>query len=59
MEHSFRRFRQGAGGFRDVLAAQSNAANARFQWVESRANLARAQWRLAAAVGRFGTALTP
>ena len=53
------RFRQGAGGFRDVLAAQSNAANARFQWVESRANLARAQWRLAAAVGRFGTALTP
>ena len=48
------RFRQGVGGFSDVLSAQNAAANARFQWVESRANLARAQWRLAAAVGRFG-----
>jgi outer membrane protein len=48
------RFRQGVGGFADVLSAQNAAANSRFQWVEARANLRRAQWRLAAAVGRFG-----
>lgn len=53
------RFRQGVSGFSDVLSAQTSAANARFQWVESRANLARAQWRLAAAVGRFGAIAVP
>lgn len=48
------RYRQGVGGFNDVLTAQNAAANARFQWVEAQANLRRAQLRLAASVGRFG-----
>ena len=48
------RYRQGVGGFADVLSAQTTAANARFQSVESEANLRRAKLRLAAAVGRFG-----
>jgi outer membrane protein len=48
------RYRQGVGSFSDVLTAQNAAANARFQRAEARANLRRAQWRLAAALGRFG-----
>ncbi len=50
---STERYRLGVGSFSDVLTAQSSAANARFQVVETRANLRRAQLRLAAAVGRF------
>ena len=51
------RFRLGVGNFSDVLTAQNSAANARFQSVESQANLRREQLRLAAAVGRFGSLL--
>lgn len=51
------RYRQGVGGFNDVLTPQNAAANARFQWVEAQANLRRAQLRLAASVGRFGPLL--
>jgi outer membrane protein len=51
------RFRLGVGSFSDVLAAQSAAANSRFQVVEARANLRRAQLRLAAALGRFALPL--
>lgn len=51
------RFRLGVGNFGDVLIAQNSAANARFQSVESQANLRREQLRLAAAVGRFGPLL--
>ena len=51
------RFRLGVGNFSDVLTAQNSAANARFQAVESKANLRREQLRLAAAVGRFGSLL--
>jgi outer membrane protein len=50
---SSERYRLGVGNFSDVLTAQNSAANARFQVVEARANLRRAQLRLAAAVGRF------
>jgi outer membrane protein TolC len=57
-EASFRvsgeRFRLGVGSFTDLVQAQSAAAGARLQWAESRANLTRAHWRLAAAAGRFG-----
>lgn len=52
------RYRLGVGSFADVLSAQTAAARARLQWVESRAALLRAQVRLAAAVGRFGPGLT-
>jgi outer membrane protein len=48
------RYRLGVGSFTDVLTAQGLAATARFQWVEARANLHQAQWRLAAALGRWG-----
>ena len=48
------RYREGVGRFSDLLAAQSAAANARFQVVEARANVRRAQLRLAAALGRLG-----
>lgn len=51
---SSERYRSGVGLFSDVLSAQNVAANARFQWVEARANLLKSQLRLAAAVGRFG-----
>jgi outer membrane protein len=51
---SSERYRSGVGFFSDVLAAQNVAGNARFQWVESRANLLKSQLRLAASVGRFG-----
>ena len=51
------RFRLGVGNFSDVLIAQNSAASARFQSVESLANLRREQLRLAAAVGRFGALL--
>jgi outer membrane protein len=51
---SSERYRSGVGSFNDVLAAQNVAANARFQWVEARANLLKSQLRLAAAIGRFG-----
>jgi outer membrane protein len=51
---SSERYRSGVGLFSDVLNAQNIAANARFQWAESRSNLLRSQLRLAAAVGRFG-----
>jgi len=51
---SSERYRSGVGLFSDVLNAQNVAANARFQWVEARANLLKSQLRLAASVGRFG-----
>ena len=51
---SSERYRSGVGLFNDVLNAQNVAANARFQWVESRANLLKSQLRLAASIGRFG-----
>jgi outer membrane protein len=51
---SSERYRSGVGLFSDVLNAQNVAANARFQWVESRANLLKSQLRLAASIGRFG-----
>jgi outer membrane protein len=51
---SSERYRSGVGLFSDVLTAQNVAANARFQWVEARANLLRSQLRLAASIGRFG-----
>jgi outer membrane protein len=51
------RFRLGVGNFSDVLIAQNSAATARFQLVESQANVLREQLRLAAAVGRFGLLL--
>jgi outer membrane protein len=51
---SSERYRSGVGLFSDVLAAQNVAANARFQWVESRANLLKSQLKLAASIGRFG-----
>lgn len=51
---SSERYRSGVGLFSDVLTAQNVAANARFQWVESRANLLKSQLRLAASIGRFG-----
>jgi outer membrane protein TolC len=44
----------GVGSMTDVLNAQNIAANARFQWVESNANLLKARFKLAAAVGRLG-----
>lgn len=51
---SSERYRSGVGLFSDVLNAQNVAANARFQWVEARANLLKSQLRLAASIGRFG-----
>jgi outer membrane protein len=51
---SSERYRSGVGLFSDVLNAQNVAANARFQWVEARANLLKSQLRLAAFIGRFG-----
>ncbi len=48
------RFRLGASAFAEILLAQDAASIARFQWVDVRANLLRARWRLAAAVGRLG-----
>lgn len=48
------RYREGVGRFTDVLAAQTAVATARFQIVEARANIRRAQLRLAAALGRLG-----
>jgi outer membrane protein TolC len=48
------RFRQGVGGFRDVLNAQSVVTGARYQSVEVDARVRQAQWRLAAATGRLG-----
>jgi outer membrane protein len=51
---SSERYRSGVGLFSDVLSAQNVAANARFQWVEARANLLKSQLKLAASVGRFG-----
>ena len=51
---SSERYRSGVGLFSDVLTAQNVAANARFQWVEARANLLKSQFRLAASIGRFG-----
>jgi outer membrane protein len=49
------RYRLGAGSFADLLNAQSAAASARLQKVESQASLLQAHLRLAAAVGRVGT----
>ncbi len=49
------RFRLGVGVFTDLLQAQTAVASARLQWAESRANLTRSHWRLAAAAGRFGS----
>ena len=54
---SSERYRSGVGLFSDVLNAQAIAANARFQWVETQANLLKSQLRLAAALGRFGPLL--
>ncbi len=54
LQASTERFRLGVGNFTDLLQAQTSTANARLQWAESRANLTRAHWRVAAAVGRFG-----
>lgn len=51
---STERYRQGAGTMSEVLNAQNIAANARFQWVESKANMLKSQLKLAAAVGRLG-----
>jgi outer membrane protein len=51
---SSERYRSGVGLFNDVLNAQNVVANARFQWVEARANLLKSQLRLAASIGRFG-----
>ncbi len=51
---STERFRLGVGNFTDLLQAQAATAGARLQWAESRANLTRAHWRVAAAAGRFG-----
>jgi outer membrane protein len=51
---SSERYRSGVGLFSDVLNAQNIAANARFQWVDARANLLKSQLRLAASIGRFG-----
>jgi outer membrane protein len=51
---SSERYRAGIGGLADVLTAQNIAANARFQWVEAKANLLKSQLKLAAAVGRLG-----
>ncbi len=51
---STERFRLGVGNFTDLLQAQTATAGARLQWAESRANLTRAHWRLAAAAGRLG-----
>ena len=51
---SSERYRSGIGLFSDVLNAQNVAANARFQWVEARANLLKSQLKLAASIGRFG-----
>jgi outer membrane protein len=51
---SSERYRSGVGLFSDVLSSQNVAANARFQWVESRSNLLKSQLRLAASIGRFG-----
>ena len=51
---STERFRLGVGNFTDLLQAQTATAGARLQWAESRANLTRAHWRVAAAAGRFG-----
>ncbi len=48
------RYRQGIGAMSEVLNAQTIAANARFQWVESKANMLKSQLKLAAAVGRLG-----
>lgn len=54
---SSERYRSGVGLFSDVLNAQAIAASARFQWVETQANLLKSQFRLAAALGRFGPLL--
>ena len=51
---SSERYRSGVGLFSDVLNAQNIAANARFQWVDARANLLKSQLKLAASIGRFG-----
>ena len=51
---STERFRLGVGNFTDLLQAQTATAGARLQWAESRANLTRAHWRVAAAAGRLG-----
>jgi outer membrane protein len=48
------RFRQGVGGFRDVLNAQTVVTGARYQSVDVDARVRQAQWRLAAATGRLG-----
>lgn len=48
------RFRQGVGGFRDVLNAQTVVTAARYQSVDVDARVRQAQWRLAAATGRLG-----
>ncbi len=55
---STERFRLGVGNFTDLLQAQTATAGARLQWAESRANLTRAHWRVAAAAGRFGALQT-
>ncbi len=55
---STERFRLGVGSFTDLLQAQTATAGARLQWAESRANLTRAHWRVAAAAGRFGALQT-
>lgn len=55
---STERFRLGVGSFTDLLQAQTATAGARLQWAESRANLIRAHWRVAAAAGRFGALQT-
>jgi outer membrane protein len=51
---STERYRQGVGSMSEVLNAQNIAANARFQWVESKANMLKSQLKLAASVGRLG-----
>jgi outer membrane protein len=51
---STERYRQGVGAMSEVLNAQNIAANARFQWVESKANMLKSQLKLAASVGRLG-----
>jgi outer membrane protein len=54
MRAATERFRMGVGSFSDVNAAYSAVASSRLQWVDSRANVLRAQLQLAAATGRFG-----
>jgi outer membrane protein len=54
LKAAMERFRQGVGGFRDVLTAQTVVTSARFQNVDVDARVRQAQWRLAAATGRLG-----